>query len=77
MLVLDIFSAPPINLVLDDESRQTSLVCITGIAGVVAYIGALFAYGVIERHDGDFLGEVQPFYACCFRTLALLFPRWR
>ncbi|CAM9634125.1 unnamed protein product [Ectocarpus sp. 6 AP-2014] len=44
-------------LVLDDGFRQTSLVCITGVAGVVAYIGALFAYGVIERHEGDFLAN--------------------
>lgn len=38
-------------------SRQISLVCMTGIAGVVAYFGALVAYGVIRRHDNDFLGE--------------------
>lgn len=39
--------------------RQISLVCITGIAGVVAYFGALIAYGVFERQEGDFLGEIN------------------
>ncbi|CAN0189228.1 unnamed protein product [Ectocarpus sp. 12 AP-2014] len=60
MLVLDATLTSVLHqliLVLDDGSRQTSLVCITGVAGVVAYIGALFAYGVIERHDGDFLAN--------------------
>lgn len=37
--------------------RQISLVCLTGIAGIVAYCGALIAYGVVERHRGQFLGE--------------------
>ncbi|CAM9494903.1 unnamed protein product, partial [Ascophyllum nodosum] len=37
--------------------RQISLVCLTGVAGVVAYIGALVAYGVVERHEGDFLAS--------------------
>ncbi|CAN0158874.1 unnamed protein product, partial [Scytosiphon promiscuus] len=37
--------------------RQISLVCITGIAGVVAYFGALIAYGVFERQEGDFLAN--------------------
>lgn len=38
--------------------RQISLVCINGIAGVVAYFGTMVAYGHVERHEGDFLGEM-------------------
>eukprot|EP00903_Cladosiphon_okamuranus_P012393 g11615.t1 len=37
--------------------RQITLVCITGIAGVVAYCGALIAYGVVEREEGDLLAN--------------------
>ncbi|CAM9378969.1 unnamed protein product [Ectocarpus sp. 4 AP-2014] len=60
MLVLDAMLTSVLHRliwVLDDGSRQTSLVCITGVAGIVAYLGALLAYGVIERHDGDFLAN--------------------
>lgn len=31
----------------------------TGVAGVIAYCGALIAYGVVRRSEGDFLGETS------------------
>lgn len=37
--------------------RQIPLCAISGLAGVVAYIGALIAYGVIYRDEEDFIGE--------------------
>lgn len=37
--------------------RQISLCAIAGVAGVIAYVGALIAYGVFDRHDGDIHGE--------------------
>ncbi|CAM9630381.1 unnamed protein product [Ectocarpus sp. 6 AP-2014] len=33
--------------------RQISLVCMTGLAGIVAYLGAMVAAGAIKRHSGD------------------------
>lgn len=37
--------------------RQISLCAISGLAGVLAYVGALIAYGVIYRNEVDFIGE--------------------
>lgn len=50
--------------------RQISLVCMTGVAGVIAYCGALIAYGVVRRSEGDFLGELLRSLLC------LVFELW-
>lgn len=38
----------------------------TGVAGVIAYCGALVAYGVVRREEGDFLGECESVSLCCY-----------
>ncbi|CAM9874054.1 unnamed protein product, partial [Scytosiphon promiscuus] len=37
--------------------RQTTLVCMTGLAGVAAFLGALIASGAFKRHDGDIIAH--------------------
>ncbi|CAM9506950.1 unnamed protein product [Discosporangium mesarthrocarpum] len=38
-------------------TKGVALCSFTGVAGVIAYIGALIAYGVIYRESGDFLAN--------------------
>lgn len=41
--------------------RQINLVCLTGLGGMLAYLGTLIASGAVDRHDGDFIGECRVF----------------
>lgn len=39
----------------------------TGLAGIVAYLGALVAAGAIKRHSGDIFGTPPPPLPCPLR----------
>lgn len=38
--------------------------CMTGLAGVMSYLGVLIASGAIDRHDGDLIGGLVPPLLC-------------
>ncbi|CAN0043469.1 unnamed protein product [Choristocarpus tenellus] len=38
-------------------TKNIAIICFTGVAGVIAYFGALVAYGVIDRQEDDFLAN--------------------